>query len=307
MNGEQVERHLRHLITGLLHVGRLRRGVPLPSIRGTAASLGVDHRMVASAYRALETEGLVEIRPGSGVYLANDVCGGMEAPEPAGWLAGVLQEGWNRGVARGDVAGLVARCAASRVCCACVESNEDHMVALAAELEGGFSLEVRPVLVSPAATEAQVPAEALESADLVVTSVFHAAAARAAAARAGKPCVVMQVNLQFAARVAGILGRRGITTVIADPRYSARGTAYLQMTPHRGGVRFIRVDELGDAPEVDLRAESTLVTRAARRLLGLADYHLVEPPPGYVSPESARELFGAIVALGLGSAAGERR
>jgi DNA-binding transcriptional regulator YhcF (GntR family) len=57
MNGEQVERHLRYQIVGLLHVGRLKRGVPLPSIRGVARSLGVDHRLVAGAYRALEAEG----------------------------------------------------------------------------------------------------------------------------------------------------------------------------------------------------------------------------------------------------------
>jgi len=303
MNGEQIERHLRYMITGLLHVGRLQRGVPLPSIRGTAASLGVDHRLVAAAYRALEAEGLVEIRPGSGVYLAADVSAEAVGSEAAGWLGGVLLEGWNRGIARGEVAALVERCAGLPVRCACVESNEDHMVAVTAELESAFSLEVRPVLVSPGG-DAPVPPDALAGFDVVVTTAFHAAAARAAAALAGKPCVVLRVNPPFAARVAGLLARPEITTVIADPRYSARGTAYLHMTPHRGRVRFVMADDVGS--DVDLASESTLVTRAARRLLGMPDYHLVEPPPGYISPDSARELFGAIVALGLAATEGGR-
>jgi hypothetical protein len=56
---------------------------------------------------------------------------------------------------------------------------------------------------------------------------------------------------------------------------------------------------------VDLASDSTLVTRAARRMLGLPDYHLVEPPPGYICPDSARELFGVIVELGTPRAAAD--
>ena len=120
MNGEQVERHLRYMITGLLHVGRLRGGDLLPSIRSLAREIGADHRMVASAYRALEAEGRVEIRRGSGVYLAGGMATGCALTETARWLSGVLMEGWNRRVPRGELAALVERCAASRVRCACI-------------------------------------------------------------------------------------------------------------------------------------------------------------------------------------------
>ena len=298
MNGDQVERHLRYHIMGLLHVGRLKRGVPLPSIRSVAAGLGADHRLVAAAYRALEAEGLVEIRPGAGVFLASDVSAGALQGEVERWLSGVLLEGWNRGVTRAELARLVDRCAAGRVRCACVEWNEDHMVAVAAELEEGFSLDVRPVMVSPAAG-APVSPDALAGADLVVTTVFHAAPVRAAAAHAGTPLVVLRVEPRFAAQVARVLNAREVATVIVDPRYSARATAYLDVTPQRGRARFVLVDDLG-AADVDLHGEDTLITRAARRRLGLPEYHLVPPPPGYISSESAGELCQAIVALGLG-------
>jgi hypothetical protein len=211
-------------------------------------------------------------------------------------MGGVLRQGWERGIARGEVGRMIGRCAGARVTCACVESNEDHMVAVAAELADGFSLEVRPVMVSPA-PGAAVPPGAFADADLVATTVFHADAVRAAAASAGKPCVVLRVHPGFAARVAAALHAREVTAVIADPRYAARARSYLDVTPHRGQARYVLVDELG--PEVRLEAPSTLVTRAARRRLGLPEYHLVPPPPGYICPDSAGELFHAIVAVAL--------
>lgn len=300
-NGEHPERHLRYLILGLLHVGRLKPGDPLPSIRQVARDTGADHRAVANAYRVLEEEGLVEIRPGAGVYLAGEEGAGAVQSGTAQWLTGLLLEGWSRRIARAEVGRLVERCAASRVACACVESNEDHMVAVAAELEEDFSLEVARVLVSPAAGAGAIPREALASADVVVTTVFHAPAVRAAAARAGKPCVVVSTNPRFAAEVSRMLLRGDVTAVLVDPRFSARASAYLDVTSHRGHVRFVRVDQLGgaEAGPVDLRSETTLVTRAARRLLRLPDYHLVPSPPTFISPESARELCEVIVQAGL--------
>jgi GntR family transcriptional regulator len=307
MNSEQVERHLRYRIIGLLHVGRLKRGDLLPSIRSVANETGADHRAVASAYRVLEAEGLVEIRPGSGVYLASDLSAGIIQSETDRWLSGVLLEGWSRRIARADLAALMDRCAGSRVRCACIESNEDHMAAIAAELEEDFSLEVQPVLVSPAAEPASISPQVLAAADLVVTTVFHEAAGRAAAARAGKPCIVLSLNPEFAAEVNRKLSGRDVTAVVADARFGARARAFLEVTPHRGRVRMVLVDELGGpaGEGIDLSSDAVLVTRAARRRLGLPEYHLVPSPPPYISPSSARALCEMIVEVGQngGSAA----
>ncbi|HEX2081536.1 MAG TPA: GntR family transcriptional regulator [Longimicrobium sp.] len=299
-NGRRTERHLRYFILGQLHVGHLKPGDPLPSIRQVAKETGADHRTVANAYRVLEAEGLVEIRPGAGVYLAGEGSAAIRS-ETGHWLTEVMLEGWSRRISRGKLRTLVDRCAGTRVRCACIESNEDHMVAVSAELAEDFSLDVQPVLVSPSAEAPEIPRTALTAADLVVTTVFHAAAGRAAAAAAGKPCIVATLNPQFAAEVNRRLLGGEVTAVIVDPRFSARAAAYLDVTAHRDRVRFLLVDQLGgaEAGPLDLRSENVLVTRAARRRLRLPDYHLVPSPPTFISPESARELAGAIVALGL--------
>lgn len=299
MNGEQTTRYLRYFIYGLLHVGKLKRGDELPSIRAVAREIGVDHRRVADAYRALAAEGLVEIRAGSGVYLAHELAPAADRePEPESWEGGVLLEGWMRGMPRRQVGAMIGRAGSASVRCALVESNEDHMVAISAELEEDLSLGVEPVMVSPSASAAEIPARAMAGADLLVTTVFHAAAARAAARRAGTPCIVLRLNPRFAAEVARRLACREVTAVIADPRYGARGGAYLDVTPHRGVVRFLTVDELpGSGVEVD--GEGVFLTRAARRRLGLPEYHLIPSPPPYISRDSAREILDAVVRIAL--------
>lgn len=50
--------------------GELRPGDQLPSVRGLAQQLTVNPNTVAKAYAELSTEGWLEARPGSGLYVA---------------------------------------------------------------------------------------------------------------------------------------------------------------------------------------------------------------------------------------------
>ncbi len=62
----QIERQLR----ALLAEERWKAGDRLPSVRETAVRLGVNPLTVAKAYRLLQDEGLLESRPGAGIYAA---------------------------------------------------------------------------------------------------------------------------------------------------------------------------------------------------------------------------------------------
>lgn len=295
-----IVRQLRYRIIGWLHVGRIRRGDRLPSIREVAKESGADHRAVADAYRVLEAEGLVEIRPGSGVYVATADRTESVGSETVGWLGGILAEGWSRGISRSEVGDLVGRCARVQLRCACIESTEDHMVALCAEMEEGFSLETEAVLVDTDAEHDAVTPERLATADLVVTTVFHAKLGRAAAAAAGKPAVIVGINPEFAAELRRRLHEQPMTAVVVDPLYRVRGQAYIDATSDRGRARFVLVDELADnGGEIDPESEAVLLTRAARRRLGLKEYHYIPSPPNVISPESAWELCNVIARLAL--------
>ena len=62
----QIEKQIR----ALLGSGTWERGFKLPSVRECAVRLRVNPLTVMKAYRNLQEEGLLESRPGAGVYAA---------------------------------------------------------------------------------------------------------------------------------------------------------------------------------------------------------------------------------------------
>src|SRR2546422_10012243 len=58
-----------------LRLGQLQVGDRLPTVRDVAAELAVNPNTVLKAYRQLETEGLVESRPGLGIFVARVLAG----------------------------------------------------------------------------------------------------------------------------------------------------------------------------------------------------------------------------------------
>ena len=62
----QIEKQIR----ALLGSGRWKAGDRLPSVRESAVRLRVNPLTVVKAYRHLQEEGLIETRPGAGVYAA---------------------------------------------------------------------------------------------------------------------------------------------------------------------------------------------------------------------------------------------
>jgi DNA-binding transcriptional regulator YhcF (GntR family) len=302
---------LRDRILNALHLGLLRPGDRLPSIRTLWREMGVDHRVVAQAYRTLEAEGLVEVRGRSGVYLApQDQFGGELLAETARWLAGVLVEAWKRRLTIADVPELIRRCTQTRTLrCACVESNEDQMTAYTGELQEQFGLEPYPVRISPLplprpdrSVEFHWVEDELRKCDLVVTTSYHARLVRKAAENVGIPAVVLTVNPDVVETIQKRLREGPLTVVAVEPSFGDRMRAmYADEMPER-----VRVVLTGDRE--GMRAldpdEPVLLTRAARQSLGPEDdLPTLLPHSPTFSPHTARELLGVIIRLNLEAAA----
>ncbi|HSU14183.1 winged helix-turn-helix domain-containing protein [Longimicrobium sp.] len=302
---------LRDRILNALHLGLLRPGDRLPSIRTLWREMGVDHRVVAQAYRTLEAEGLVEVRGRSGVYLApQDQFGGELLAETARWLAGVLVEAWKRRLTIADVPELIRRCTQTATLrCACVESNEDQMTAYTAELQEQFGLDPYPVRIShlplprpERSVEFHWVEDELRKCDLVVTTSYHARLVRKAAENVGIPAVVLTVNPDVVETIQKRLREGPLTVVAVEPSFGDRMRAmYADETPER-----VRVVLAGDRE--GLRAldpdEPVLLTRAARQSLGPDDdLPMLLPHSPTFSPHTARELLGVIIRLNLEAAA----
>jgi GntR family transcriptional regulator len=100
----QIERQIRALLAS----GHWRAGDRLPSVRETAVRLRVNPLTVVKAYRRLQGEGLLETRPGAGVYAGRvpqaSRAGGRQAVRKA--LEGALAEAAARGLTKEEVVEL---------------------------------------------------------------------------------------------------------------------------------------------------------------------------------------------------------
>lgn len=77
----QLVEHLKHSIA----TGAIKAGEQLPSVRKMAEDLLINPNTVVRAYRDLESEGIVELRHGLGVFVQESVAGRaavMQKAEP---------------------------------------------------------------------------------------------------------------------------------------------------------------------------------------------------------------------------------
>ena len=89
---------LRRRIQMGTHLGQIKPGDRLPSLRAAASEFGVDQRSVLSAYRQLESEGIVEMRPRSGIYVAGEPQSAPQIDASARWMSEMFLQGFEHGI-----------------------------------------------------------------------------------------------------------------------------------------------------------------------------------------------------------------
>nr|WP_180218067.1 GntR family transcriptional regulator [Streptomyces albus] len=99
---EQVRAHIAALARG----GDLPTGYKLPTVRGLAEELGLAANTVAKAYRALETDGVIETRGRNGTFVA--AAGGVAERELAEAAQTFAARARRLGITE-DAAGAAAR------------------------------------------------------------------------------------------------------------------------------------------------------------------------------------------------------
>ena len=92
-----------------------------------------------------------------------------------------------------------------------------------------------------------------------------------------------------------------LRVVVSDPAFIARAESLLKQIDPNRNIDFILARDYKRLPETET---TTLFTKAARRELGLAEFHLISGDVPFISTESAQELSEAIVRLACGLASG---
>ena len=68
-DGRPIYRQVADGIRALIAKGELKEGAQLPPVRQLASDLGVNLNTIATAYRELQAEGLINVRHGSGAVV----------------------------------------------------------------------------------------------------------------------------------------------------------------------------------------------------------------------------------------------
>jgi DNA-binding transcriptional regulator YhcF (GntR family) len=301
MTNTEITDLLRRRIVADLHLGRLKPGARLPSLRTIAHELNISIRAAARAYGTLERDGLVTVRGRSGIYLVAPFAVEIELDEPLCWYADMLKEAWSRRIALTDVTGLLHQLVQNPPIAACVESTEDHMIAFCTELAEDFSLQTTSIkLNGSGAIVDGVPMsllDALSGVDFIVTTAFHAADIYEAAETLKKPVVVVSVNDTLLDAFESQLESGAVTVVADDPAFVQRFRTYLlERFRNRGDLQVVAVDDIV-TKDPHANGSTLLYTRAARKRLNEQEYHLVPPPVAFLSDRAARKVLQCMLSM----------
>jgi len=300
----EIVEQLRQRVLSGLHLGLLSHGDRLPSVRELARELSANPRAILAAYRQLESDGIVELRPRSGIFVApspTSVSAGWGArPQSSDWLADVVAQGIRRGVPAPAFPDHVRRCLETRRLKAVVlECNDDQRWSMADELARDYGFDATSVDCEVAERAAgAAPATELRDADLLVTTSFHAREVRQLGQRLRVPSIVVTMCTELFAEVHRLLSRESVYFVVSDARMAlklqkifaaARGASNLRVLV-RGR------DDLARIPA----AAPVYLTRLTREKLG-GDPLLARtlPEARVFSAESARELVSFVLRANL--------
>jgi GntR family transcriptional regulator len=294
----RIAESLRQRIVAGVHLGTLRPGDRLPSLRDVGAEFNADPRTAMTAYRQLAAEGLVRLRARSGVFVASPAQREEETlPEVAAWVVDVFLRGLSRGIPPSEIRRQARTCLDSvRVRVACLECNDDQIHSLCQQAEGDYGFDALAVDTASLSVRRPLPAGVVD-ADLVLTTRFHALEAERLGRRLRRPVVVATLDPAFIHEVSGMLATGRVWWICTDPRFAAKLPRMFPGAPIKSLV-------LGSECPNGIPAEDMIYAtrRAAERLPPGWRGGRVVTIPRVFSAETARALLVFLVRKNLEAA-----
>ncbi len=255
---------LRRRIQWGMHLGLIKSGDRLPSLRAGAAEFGVDQRSILSAYRELSAEGLVDMRPRSGIYVAALAHHSLGRPAKSQWILDMFIEGFNRGVPPVELGDMLSGAVKARTLSAvCIECNTDSALAITLQLQHEFG--IAATWVDIASLHDDDTRDRIQDADLVLTTHFHVAEARGLVQELHRPLVLVSSDRDHSAQIRATLSRGPVYVIGVDPRMAGKLCAAWAGARWLANLRPIIVgrDDLAAIPA----GSPVFVTRAAAEAL----------------------------------------
>jgi DNA-binding transcriptional regulator YhcF (GntR family) len=301
---------LRQRILNGLHVGSISKGDRLPSVRSVARELGTSTKAALVAYRVLNAERLVQVRPRSGVFVHGDGAA-MDAPTAGNsdWLADAFVSARRTGLTLARAFDVAReRISGPSIHALVLDRNEDQLWSICNELEHEYGMSTTGLdldsLEQPSMRRS-LDAE-LRRARLVVTTPYERRAARGLTRGSRLPHCSVTMCRDLYSHVRALLAVGPVYFVVVDGRLAARLRRIFSRAAPRGHLRVFVMDRdpldvPGDAPLYCTRlarhrlrstaASSGSPGAAARRLLeqSMTEAHVF-------SEETAEELTRFVLA-----------
>ena len=274
-----------------VQAGTLQPGDRLPGSREVTAEFDADYRAVIVAYKALQNEGLVELRPRGGVYIAAQKSGSSGVPPISeSWVADIFAAALNRGLAAAELVELLPRCLETlRLRAVVIAETDDQVQGLCRELRDDFGFEAEGVLAHTARGATPAPL-AVRRADLVVTVNAHADWVLALGNELQKEVIVISVRPELRQGEWTMLLRRPVYVLVATAQF---GDMLRQFYADVPGVENLRIIVFGsdDIASIPTGAP-TYVTQGVRKQLGATRIPgRIIPAARTIAASSAREIF----------------
>jgi len=205
---------VRHELLTALHYGKLNPGDRAPSVRRLADLTGMNRKTIHRAYTRLASEGFLDLRPGSGTYIAesapvNDLLGAVSrcraTARDLGLEAGVFSSFLDIYLSGG----------LRELPLAVVECNREQVGLIAAALRVELGIAPRPVLLSKLQAD---PQRSVEGCWGIVTTDCHRAEVR----EVSPPVPVFRVafDLGFPTQLADHAQRGPVLMVVHDRAFA---------------------------------------------------------------------------------------
>jgi DNA-binding transcriptional regulator YhcF (GntR family) len=211
---------IRQQILSALDSGIWHQGDRLPSTREMGSQLDVDPRLVTQAYRRLAAEGLIELRPRSGVYISDSTppLPGAASGLSESWIVQVLTETVRRETPVPGLAEWIRRATETvRLRAFVVAHITDQVAGLERELRVFYGLETEGATTA-ALSQGELPV-ALRQADLVVTLESARAIAAEYARQCGARLVCVTVRPDIMGPALEGLMKSPTYVVVSDERF----------------------------------------------------------------------------------------
>ena len=299
---EEIVAALRRRVTSALHLRRLQPGDRLPSVRDVADEFGVHQRDALAAYRALEADGLVELRARSGVYVRQARPAGTMLPKLTERLVDFLVDALGMDIPAPDVPEHVRRCLETvHLRAVCIECNLDQIDSLCTQLHRDYGLTSEGAELD--AIDTDVTRSVLRRADLLVTTSFHVDAVRRVAERLGKPWIAVSLRTDLVAEMTRALAAGPVYIVGTDPRFAEKAREMFAGSPGGANVRPLIVGR-DDVSQIPPDAALHVMSRAREQLRDDPFLARVPPPERTLSLDSARALLRFVVEANVAAMAG---